>query len=302
MRARHHRALCDGVSRRIHWSAGRLRPLARRLHRHQRRHRLHPHLGCDRRELESRRRRLWHRRSRSGRRTSRGRVHHSTERRHAILGLLPRLRHRELRDQSGTVIGHSGSDGEWRRDDFADRQSPLMRLLHRARRLGATGTDNRGRFRLPARPSMSTWPSARRATLRLRPSTTTAMGTASAASRFSSAPAMALSGAIATTLPATPGPGVASFTNLGDGTYTIGASLSNVDTVSTYCSDDAFVEVPSSFDETTGTLTLDLTSGQVVTCDWYVIPAEVEPAIGNFVPRDARPALPQRHRPKQRAL
>ncbi|MEZ4530764.1 MAG: prealbumin-like fold domain-containing protein [Thermomicrobiales bacterium] len=86
------------------------------------------------------------------------------------------------------------------------------------------------------------------------------------------------SGTIATSLPVLPGPGVASFTSLANGAYTVGASLADRSTISAYCSDDAFVEVPSAFDDATGTLALDLTGGQVVTCDWYVTPIPVEPA------------------------
>ncbi len=87
-------------------------------------------------------------------------------------------------------------------------------------------------------------------------------------------------GATATILPESPGPGVASFASLGAGSYTIGANLPSDASFLTYCSDDAFVEIPSSFDEIDRTLSLDLSDGQVVTCDWYVVPAQVEPAVG----------------------
>lgn len=88
------------------------------------------------------------------------------------------------------------------------------------------------------------------------------------------------SGTLATTLPESPGPGVASFVDLGAGTYTVGAVLPADVSILTYCSDDGFVEIPSVFDEASRTQTLDLSAGQVVTCDWYVIPNDVEPAIG----------------------
>jgi hypothetical protein len=87
-------------------------------------------------------------------------------------------------------------------------------------------------------------------------------------------------GTLATTLPASPGPGVASFADLGAGTYAIGANLPSDASFLTYCSDDAFVEVPSLFDEINRTLSLELSAGQIVTCDWYVIPAQVEPPVG----------------------
>ena len=89
-----------------------------------------------------------------------------------------------------------------------------------------------------------------------------------------------LSGTVATNLPATPGPGVASFANLAGGRYIIGADIPADSTSLTYCSDDAFVEVPATFDDASRTLTLDLVSGQIVTCDWYVIPNVVQPAVG----------------------
>lgn len=76
------------------------------------------------------------------------------------------------------------------------------------------------------------------------------------------------------------GVGTARFTDLGEGTYVIGASLPDNVTFLTYCSDQEFVEIPSSFDEVNRTLTLDLFPGQVVTCDWFVIPSGVEPAEG----------------------
>jgi hypothetical protein len=88
------------------------------------------------------------------------------------------------------------------------------------------------------------------------------------------------SGTIATSVPESPGPGVASFTNLGDGTYTIGANVPVDASFLTYCSDDAFIEVPSTFDDASRTLSLELAAGQIVTCDWYVIPSEVEPVVG----------------------
>jgi hypothetical protein len=89
------------------------------------------------------------------------------------------------------------------------------------------------------------------------------------------------SGTIATSVPESPGPGVASFTNLAGGSYTIGANVPPDADFLTYCSDDAFVEVPSVFDDASRTLSLDLAAGQIVTCDWYIIPNEVEPAVGN---------------------
>ncbi|MEZ4531305.1 MAG: hypothetical protein R2855_09760 [Thermomicrobiales bacterium] len=79
-------------------------------------------------------------------------------------------------------------------------------------------------------------------------------------------------------------PGVASFTSLANGAYTVGASLADRPSISAYCSDDAFVEVPSAFDDATGTLALDLTGGCVVTCDWYVTPIPVEPAYSTTLP------------------
>lgn len=88
------------------------------------------------------------------------------------------------------------------------------------------------------------------------------------------------SGTLASTVLETPGPGVARFTDLAMGTYTVSASLPSHATYFTYCSDDAFVEVPSSFDAANRTLMLDLAAGQIVTCDWYVVPNQVEPAVG----------------------
>ncbi len=88
------------------------------------------------------------------------------------------------------------------------------------------------------------------------------------------------SGTVATSLPETPGPGVAGFANLPGGSYTVGASIPADSTSLTYCSDDAFDEVPSTFDDGNRTLSLDLGDGQIVTCDWYVIPNPVQPAVG----------------------
>ncbi len=110
------------------------------------------------------------------------------------------------------------------------------------------------------------------------------------------------SGTIATTLPETPGPGVASFANLDTGTYTIGASIPSDTSVLTYCSDDAFVEVPATFDDAARTLSLDLTGGQIVTCDWYVIPTVGRARGGDLFSGNARAALPERHRSQQRPL
>jgi len=88
-------------------------------------------------------------------------------------------------------------------------------------------------------------------------------------------------GTIATTLPNTPGPGVASFTGLADGAYTIATAIPEGATVVSNCSDANDNEIPTSFDDTTGTLTIDLVGGDAITCDWYAVPATVQPAQGS---------------------
>ena len=89
-------------------------------------------------------------------------------------------------------------------------------------------------------------------------------------------------GTIATTLPTSPGPGIASFTGLPDGAYTVSTSGAEDAAVFAFCTDANDVEVPAAFDDATRSLTLDLASGDAITCDWYVLPAaKVQPAAGN---------------------
>lgn len=89
-------------------------------------------------------------------------------------------------------------------------------------------------------------------------------------------------GAIATIVPNSPGPGIASFTGLPDGVYTIATQVPADTAVFTYCTDASDLEVPAVYDAVNRALTLDLASGDAVTCDWYLLPAaEVQPATGN---------------------
>lgn len=85
-------------------------------------------------------------------------------------------------------------------------------------------------------------------------------------------------GTIATNLPETPGPGVASFTGLADGTYTVTTNVPADTTVFVYCTDANDAQIPGSFDDTTQSLTVALTSGDAITCDWYELPAATQPA------------------------
>jgi hypothetical protein len=88
-------------------------------------------------------------------------------------------------------------------------------------------------------------------------------------------------GTIATTLPESPGPGVASFTDLADGTYTVTTNVPADTTVFVYCTDANDLQIPASFDDTSQSLSLALAAGDVITCDWYQLPAaEVQPAQG----------------------
>lgn len=87
-------------------------------------------------------------------------------------------------------------------------------------------------------------------------------------------------GAIATTLPETPGPGVARFDGLAAGTYTVAVDMPAGTSVSLYCSDESDTQVPAAFDDATGAFTVELAGGAVVTCDWYELPQQVEPAEG----------------------
>jgi hypothetical protein len=86
-------------------------------------------------------------------------------------------------------------------------------------------------------------------------------------------------GTLATTLPETPGPGVASFTGLADGTYSVTTNVPENTTVFVYCTDASDAQIPATFDDTTQSLSVDLASGDVITCDWYELPvAEAPPA------------------------
>jgi hypothetical protein len=78
-----------------------------------------------------------------------------------------------------------------------------------------------------------------------------------------------------TTVPKTPGPGIAAFDNLDAGTYTITESIPG-DTADTYiyCS-MADSDQQVSFNETNqGGISLKLTDGMAVVCDWYTIPEQ----------------------------
>lgn len=87
-------------------------------------------------------------------------------------------------------------------------------------------------------------------------------------------------GAISTSIPTSPGPGVAHFDGLADGTYTVAADVSDSSSVFVYCSDASDNEIPATYDDTSQSLTFDLAGGEAITCDWYEIPAEVQPAAG----------------------
>ncbi|HET8523998.1 MAG TPA: SpaA isopeptide-forming pilin-related protein [Thermomicrobiales bacterium] len=78
-----------------------------------------------------------------------------------------------------------------------------------------------------------------------------------------------------TTVPKTPGPGIAAFDNLDAGTYTITESIPG-DTADTYiyCS-MADSDQQVSFDQADqGGISLKLTDGMAVVCDWYTIPEQ----------------------------
>src|SRR6476660_7422795 len=121
-----------------------------------------------------------------------------------------------------------------------------------------------------AQRSIFTWPRVRRAIWPVTRSTAIAMAMASTGNRVSSDNGFA--GTIATTLPETPGPGVASFTGLADGTYTVTTNVPENTSVFIYCTDANDAQVPGSFDDTTQSLTVALASGDAITCDWYELP------------------------------
>jgi hypothetical protein len=85
---------------------------------------------------------------------------------------------------------------------------------------------------------------------------------------------------LTTTLPATPGPGVARFTSLEPGSYTIYEDVPG-DTGSIFVDcylDDLVTDVPVTYTETDG-IVMTLPQGGQVYCDWYNIPdQQVTPA------------------------
>lgn len=87
-------------------------------------------------------------------------------------------------------------------------------------------------------------------------------------------------GTIATTMPQTPGPGVASFTGLPAGTFTVTTSVPDGSDVFVYCTDAEDTQIPASFDDASRSLTLDIVGGEAITCDWYEVAAEISPAGG----------------------
>lgn len=87
------------------------------------------------------------------------------------------------------------------------------------------------------------------------------------------------SSAVATTLPVSPGPGVATFTALPAGVTTVSADVPAGSTVVVYCSDASDTPVDALFEDGSGSFTVDLVAGSVVTCDWYDIAPAVEPAV-----------------------
>ncbi len=87
-------------------------------------------------------------------------------------------------------------------------------------------------------------------------------------------------GTIATTMPQTPGPGIASFTGLPAGTFTATTSVPDGSDVFVYCTDGDNNQIPAAFDDASGSLTLDIAAGAAVTCDWYQLLAEVSPPAG----------------------
>ncbi len=88
------------------------------------------------------------------------------------------------------------------------------------------------------------------------------------------------SGVIASVVPVTPGPGVASFSGLPAGFYTVSTDVPADTDSLIYCTDASDTQIPVAFDDAAGAFTLTISAGASVTCDWYELPAAVVPASG----------------------
>lgn len=88
-------------------------------------------------------------------------------------------------------------------------------------------------------------------------------------------------GTISTTIPISPGPGIASFAELPAGTFTVTTNSPAGADVFVYCTDASDEQIPASFDDVSQSLTLAIVDGAAITCDWYELPVAVQPAGGN---------------------